>query len=46
MPLHRQEKYFGMQDVPLPDSTQWDLIEKVGDSLNPVYKERSVAKDR
>lgn len=37
MPLYRQEKYFQMQGVPLPDSTQWDLVEEVGDAAYPIF---------
>lgn len=37
MPLYRQEQYFKMQGVPLSDSTQWDLIEEVGDAAYPVF---------
>ena len=38
MPLYRQEQYFQMQGVPLSDSTQWDLIEKVGDAAYPIFQ--------
>ena len=38
MPLYRQEQYFKMQGVPLPDSTQWDLIEEVGDAAYPAFQ--------
>jgi len=38
MPLYRQEQYFKMQGVPLPDSTQWDLIEEVGDAGHPIFQ--------
>lgn len=37
MPLYRQEQYFQMQGVPLPDSTQWDLVEEVGDVVYPIF---------
>jgi transposase len=32
LPFHRIEGYQAMLGVPLPDATQWELIEKVGDS--------------
>ena len=38
MPLYRQEQYFQMQGMPLSDSTQWDLIEKVGDAVYPIFQ--------
>ena len=38
MPLHRQEKYFEMQGVPLPDSTQWELTEEVADCVFPIFQ--------
>jgi hypothetical protein len=38
LPFHRIEGYQGMLGVPLPDATQWELIEKVGDSGYVVFR--------
>ena len=37
IPMYRQEKYQAQIGVPLPQSTQWDLIESVANSVSPVY---------
>lgn len=37
LPFHRIEGYQAMLGVPLPDATQWELIEKVGDSGYVVF---------
>ena len=36
MPFFRQEHIQKMQRIPLPDSTQWDLVEQVGDAVAPI----------
>jgi transposase len=38
VPLYRLEGYQAMVGVPVPDATQWDLIEAVGDCAYPVFK--------
>lgn len=38
LPFHRIEGYQAMLGVPLPDATQWELIEKVGDSGHGVFR--------
>jgi hypothetical protein len=38
LPFHRLEGYQAMRGVPLPDATQWELIEKVGDSGHVVFR--------
>lgn len=38
MPFFRQEHFQKMLGFPLPDSTQWDLVEQVGDALAPIIK--------
>ncbi len=38
MPFFRQEHIQRMQSIPLPDSTQWDLVEQVGDAVAPIIK--------
>ena len=37
MPLYRLQGYQAMLGVPMPDSTQWDQIEKVGDCSYKVF---------
>lgn len=37
VPLYRLQGYQAMLGVPVPDSTQWDQIEKVGDCSYPVF---------
>lgn len=36
VPFFRQEHFQEMLGFPLPDSTQWDLIEQVADAIHPV----------
>jgi transposase len=36
-PFYRQEQYQKLFKVPLPDSTQWDLVESVADCAHPVF---------
>jgi len=36
VPFFRQEDFQAMLGFPLPDSTQWDLIEQVADAVYPV----------
>jgi hypothetical protein len=38
VPLYRLEGYQAMVGVPVPDATQWDLIEHVGNCAFPVFK--------
>lgn len=38
LPFHRIEGYQAMLGVPLPDATQWELIETVGDSGHAVFR--------
>ena len=37
LPLYRVEAYQAMRGVPVPDATQWDEIEKVGDCAYVVF---------
>lgn len=37
-PFYRQEQYQRLFRFPLPDSTQWDLVESVADCAHPVFK--------
>ena len=37
LPLYRVEAYQAMLGVPVPDATQWDHIEKVGDCAYGVF---------
>jgi hypothetical protein len=37
VPLYRLEGYQALVGVPVPDATQWDLIEAVGDCAYPVF---------
>ena len=38
MPFFRQEHFQKMLGIPLPDATQWDLVEQVGDAVAPIIK--------
>jgi transposase len=38
LPFYRLEGYQAMMGVPVPDSTQWDQIEKVGDCCYVVFE--------
>jgi transposase len=38
LPLKRIESFQGLVGMPLPDATQWGLIEQVADSAYPVYE--------
>lgn len=38
MPFYRLEKLQEMFQVPLPDSTQWDMSEELANDLNPIFK--------
>lgn len=38
-PFYRQERYQKLLGFPLPDSTQWDLVESVADCAYPVLNE-------
>ena len=37
VPFFRQEAFQELMGFPLSDSTQWDLIEQVADSVHPVF---------
>ena len=39
MPFYRLEKQQGYQQIPLPASTQWELVEDAADAVLPVYLE-------
>ena len=38
-PFNRLERLEGYLGIPLPASTQWDIVEKAAFSYNPVYRE-------
>jgi transposase len=38
-PFHRLEGLQQSLGIPLPASTQWDIVEKVADQIHPVYRE-------
>jgi transposase len=38
LPLYRLQGYQAMLGVPVPDATQWDQIEKVGDCSYRVFE--------
>jgi hypothetical protein len=38
LPLKRIESFQDLLGMPLPDATQWELIERVADSAYPVYE--------
>lgn len=37
VPFNRLERLQSMMGVPLPDATQWELVEQVADHVYPVY---------
>ena len=39
LPFKRIEAFQALVGMPLPDATQWDLIEQVADSAYPVYEQ-------
>jgi transposase len=39
LPFHRLENLQQSLGIPLPASTQWDIVEKVADQIHPVYRE-------
>jgi len=39
LPFHRMEKLHESLGVPLPASTQWEIVEKAADKIHPVYSE-------
>jgi transposase len=39
MPFHREEKLQESLGVPLPASTQWDIVEALGERVEPVFEE-------
>jgi len=38
LPFKRIESFQDMVGIPLPDATQWELVEQVADSAYPVYE--------
>lgn len=38
VPLYRLEGDQALVGIPVPDATQWDLIERVADCAYPVFK--------
>lgn len=38
LPLYRLQGYQAMQGVPVPDATQWDQIEQVGDCSYMLFE--------
>ena len=38
LPFKRIESYQDLVGMPLPDATQWELVEQVADSVYPVYE--------
>jgi hypothetical protein len=39
LPFNRLEQLQASLGVPLPSSTQWDIVESVGDKIHPVFTE-------
>ncbi len=39
LPFKRIESFQNLLGMPLPDATQWDLVEQVADSAYPVYEQ-------
>lgn len=39
LPFHRMERLEGSLGIPLPASTQWDVVERAASKLDPVYQE-------
>jgi hypothetical protein len=39
LPFKRIESFQQLMGMPLPDATQWDLVEQVADSAYPVYEQ-------
>jgi len=39
VPFHRQQQLQGLQHIPLPDATQWELVEHVADCVYPIIGE-------
>ena len=39
LPFHRLEKLQESLGVPLPASTQWEIVERTADQIHPVYRE-------
>jgi len=48
LPFYRLEPYQSVLGMPLPDSTQWKLVEEVADSVYPIffYLEKLAAQGR
>ena len=45
VPLYRLEGYQAMVGVPVADATQWDQIERVADSVYPVFEQLKTLAD-
>jgi|APSaa5957512535_1039671.scaffolds.fasta_scaffold27738_1 transposase len=39
LPFHRLKQFQKMAGIPLPDSTQWDLVKQLFDDVSPVFNE-------
>jgi len=39
VPWYRVESFQALVGVPVPDATQWDLVERVGDCAHPIFKD-------
>jgi transposase len=39
LPFHRLEKLQDSLGIPLPASTQWEIVERTADQIHPVYRE-------
>lgn len=38
VPWYRLERFQALVGVPVPDATQWDRVEQVGDCAHPIFK--------
>ncbi|MGH8581727.1 MAG: IS66 family transposase [Gammaproteobacteria bacterium] len=38
VPWYRLESFQALVGIPVPDATQWDQVEHVGDCVHPVFK--------
>jgi transposase len=39
VPFYRQQQLQALQNIPLPDATQWELVEQVADCVYPIIGE-------